>query len=251
MVKMNLLNTNTFAVYKKEMQNYFYSPIGYVFIVLFIFIPNILFFFFGGIFKENNATMRMYFTMLPIVYIIFIPGLTMGTWSKEKNDGTLELLFTLPINRYEILLGKFLSTMTIVSISLIATLPIPLITHFALGEFDIGQLVSQYIGALFMASCYIAISFFLSSITKELIVSFLLSVSILALFTFIGYLTYSVKFIEQIDWIKRIFTEISLSTHFLNFSKGVIDSADLIYYIGMSILFFYLNIRVLESKRWS
>ncbi|MBN2544882.1 MAG: ABC transporter permease subunit [Spirochaetes bacterium] len=242
---------NTLAVYKKEIQNYFYSPIGYVFIVLFLFIPNILFFFFGGIFKENNATMRMYFAMLPIIYIIFIPGLTMGTWSKEKNDGTLELLFTLPLNRYEILIGKFLSTLTIVFIALIATLPIPLITHFLLGSFDIGQLISQYIGALLMASCYIAISFFISSLTKELIVSFLLSTSILALFTFIGYLAYSVKFFTQLEWIKGILTEISLSTHFLNFSKGVIDSIDLVYYIGMSILFFYLNIRVLESKRWS
>lgn len=243
--------TNIMSIYKKEMQNYFFSPIGYVFIVLFIFVPNILFFYFGGIFKENSATMRMYFTMLPVVYIIFIPGLTMGSWSKEKNDGTLELLFTLPLERYEILLGKFFSALTIVAFSLLATLPIPILTHILLGSFDIGQLISQYLGALLMACCYIAVSFFISSLTKELIISFLLSTSILALFTFAGYLAFTVKFPVQLEWIKNILTEISLATHFLNFSKGVIDSVDLIYYIGISVLFFYLNLKVLESKRWS
>lgn len=242
---------NIIAIYKKELQNYFFSPIGYVFIVLFIVIPNMFFFYFGGIFKENNASMRLYFTMLPVVYIIFIPGLTMGSWSKENNDGTLELLFTLPLERYEILIGKFLSSLTLVAFSLCATIPIPILTHFLLGNFDIGQLFSQYFGALLMATCYIAVSFFISSLTKELIVSFLLSTSFLALFTFAGYLSYAVKFPANLEWIKNILTEISLATHFLNFSKGVIDSIDLIYYLGISILFFYLNLKVLESKRWS
>ena len=81
------------AIYKKEMSSYFYSSIAYVFLILFILVPNILFFyFFGGIFKENTATMRKFFSILPYVFIIFIPGLTMGAWAKEKNAGTIDQL---------------------------------------------------------------------------------------------------------------------------------------------------------------
>ena len=79
------------AIYKKEIKAYFYSSIAYVFLILFILISNIIFFyFFGGIFKENSATMRRFFSILPYIFIIFIPGLTMGSWEKEKNAGTIE-----------------------------------------------------------------------------------------------------------------------------------------------------------------
>ena len=108
------------AIYKKEIKAYFYSSIAYVFLILFILISNIIFFyFFGGIFKENSATMRRFFSILPYIFIIFIPGLTMGSWAKEKNAGTIELLFTFPITQMEILLGKFFATLSLVITALV------------------------------------------------------------------------------------------------------------------------------------
>ena len=240
------------AVYKRELKSYFYSSIAYVFLILFILIPNILFFYFmGGIFKEGIATMRNYFTLLPYIFIIFIPGLTMGSWAKEKSSGTIELLFTLPVNQFEVLFGKFLSALTLVLIALFASLIIPLLTHFLLGSFDWGQTITQYFGAILLACCYIAITFFLSSLTMELINSFLLSATILLILTVIGFLSVSVNFIEQLSWLKIIFKEISLSTHFINFSKGVIDSRDLFYYIGITVIFFYFNLHSLQTRKWS
>lgn len=240
------------AIYKKEMTSYFYSSIAYVFLILFILIPNVLFFyFFGGIFKENSATMRRFFTILPYVFIVFVPGLTMGAWAKERNAGTIELLFTLPLRQIEILLGKFFAALTLVVIALGGSLIIPIMTHSLMGSFDWGQIFTQYLGAILMASCYISITFFLSSLTEELIDSFLLSAALLLLLTILGYFSQTVQFIPALEWMKVIFNKISLSTHFMNFSKGVLDSRDLIYYLGVTVIFFYLNLRTLESKRWS
>jgi len=240
------------AIYKKEIKGYFYSSIAYVFLILFILVPNILFFFlFGGIFKENNASMRLYFTMLPYVFIVFIPGLTMGAWAKEKNSGTIELLFTLPLNQISVLLGKFLAALTLVVTALASTLFIPILTSILLGNFDWGQIVTQYVGAIFMAGSCIAITFFFSSLTMELINSFLLSSVILLGLTIIGYLSQSMKFYAWLEWMKILFNKVSLSSHFLNFSKGVIDSRDIFYYLGVMAIFFYLNLRALENRKWS
>lgn len=239
------------AIYRKETYGNFYSSIAYVFLIIFILVPNIIFFhFFGGIFKEDLASMRRFFAMLPFVFIIFIPGLAMGAWSKEKNSGTIELLFTYPVPEWEVLVGKFFSGMTLIVIALYSTIFIPLLTHISLGKFDWGQIVSQYIGAIFLSSAYLAITLFISSLTKELINSFLLSASILLSLTLIGYFPSVVIFPKWLEWLKQIFIWSSLATHFTNFSKGVIDSRDIIYYCGVTVLFFYLNLRSLESRKW-
>jgi len=233
------------------MRGYFHSSIAYVFLILYILVPNILFYyFFGGIFGEETATMRRFFMMLPYVYIIFIPGLTMGSWAKEKNTGTIEILFTYPVPEWQILVGKYLAALTLITIALFSTIFIPLTTQI-LGNFDWGQIIGEYIGAIFLASCYIAITFFLSSLTMELIDSFLISAALLLGLTIIGYLPTLLHFPGWLEWLKVVFIWSSLSTHFSNFSKGVIDSRDMLYYIGVTVIFFYLNLRSLDSRKWS
>ncbi len=246
-----LLPKGVNAIYKKETYGNFYSSIAYVFLIIFILVPNIMFFhFFGGIFKEDLASMRRFFAMLPFVFIIFIPGLAMGSWSKEKNTGTIELLFTYPVPEWEVLVGKFFAGMTLIMVALYSTLFIPLLTHIFLGNFDWGQIVTQYIGSVFLAAAYLSIVLFISSLTKELINSFLLSAAVLLTLTLIGFFPSVVVFPKWLEWLKQIFVWSSLSTHFTNFSKGVIDSRDIIYYCGVTILFFYLNLRSLESRKW-
>lgn len=240
------------AIYKKEVGSFFNSSIAYVFLILFILIPNIMFFyFFGGIFKEDLASMRRFFAMLPYVFIIFIPGLTMGSWAKEKNGGTIELLFTFPISDFHALFGKFLASLTLVVTALLSTLFIPILTQIFLGDFDWGQIFAQYFGAILLACAYISIAFFLSSLTMELIDAFLLSGSLLLVLTVIGYLPSVVTFPGWLNWLKYVFVNVSLATHFTNFSKGVIDSRDVLYYLGFTAIFFYLNLRSLESRKWS
>lgn len=241
-----------FSVYKKEIGSFFNSSIAYVFLILFITVPFFVFFtFFGGVFEENVASMRRYFEMIPFVFIIFIPGLTMGSWAKENNEGTLELLFTLPVSEGQVLVGKFLSAVSLVAIALSATLIVPIMTHITLGEFDWGQVFTQYMGALLLACTYIAISFFFSSLTMELINAFLISAVVLFLLAVVGFLPGIVQFPEWLGWLKSFFIWICTKTHFDNFSKGVIDSKDIIYYLSLTVIFFYLNLRSLESRKWS
>jgi ABC-2 type transport system permease protein len=247
-----LLIRGVWTIYKREVKAYFYSSIAYVFLALIVLIPNVFFFYFnGGIFKEGMATMRSYFAMLPFMYVFFIPGLTMGVWSKEKNTGTIELIFTLPVSQIEITIGKFLASFTLVCISLYSTLLIPVMTHFMMGSFDWGQISTQYFGALLMSICYIAITFFMSSLTKELINSFLLSVAVLLFLALIGYIAMTVNFPQDLSWMKIVFQKISLLTHFKNFSVGVMDSRDFFYYLGLASIFFYFNLHSLQSRKWS
>jgi len=240
------------AIYKKELGSYFNSSIAYVFLVLFILIPNLMFFnFFGGLFSEGIATMRRFFMMIPFVFIVFIPGLTMGSWAKEKEEGTIELLFTFPISELEVLFGKFLSALTLVVIALGGTIFIPVLTQIFLGNFDWGQIFTQYFGTILLASCYIAITFFLSSLTMELIDSFLISASLLLVLTISGYFPQTLQLPMWLNWLKEVFIWTSLATYFTNFSKGVLDSRDILFYLGVTVIFFYLNLRSLESRKWS
>jgi ABC-2 type transport system permease protein len=240
------------AIYRKELGSFFNSSIAYVFLILFVLVPNLMFFFFfGGIFKEGTATMRSFFMILPFVFIVFIPGLTMGSWAREKEDGTIELLFTFPVSESQVLFGKFLASLTLVIIALAATFFIPLLTQLYLGNFDWGQIFAQYFGSILLAGCYIAITFFLSSLTMELIDSFLLSAALLLIFTLSGFFPQALQFPDWLAWLKEFFIWTSLSTHFANFSKGVIDSRDILFYLGVIVIFFYLNLRSLESRKWS
>ena len=243
--------TGVKTLFKKEIRDFFNSPIAYVFIIIFLAVPNIfMFFFFGGIFKENMASMRVYFSMLPFIYVIFIPGLAMGTWTKESNAGTMELLLTYPVSDISVLLGKFFSSLFVVIIALLSTIFIPLLTNLMLGDFDWGQIFSQYLGAIFLSCACLSITFFISSLTKELIISFLISCAALLILVVISLMPSISVFPDWLIWLKPVFIWVSLSTHFENFSKGVIDTRDIIYYAGVTGIFFYLNLRSLDSRKW-
>lgn len=240
-----------YYIYKREISEYFNSSIAYVFLMLFIIIPNIIFFYFlNGLFVDRIATMRAYFMIIPYIFVIFIPGLTMGAWAKEKSTGTIELIFTLPVSQLQVLLGKFFAALTLVGIALLSTLFIPILTSILLGNFDWGQIITQYLGAIILAGCCISITFFLSSLTMELIDSFLLGASLLFLLTITGFISIKMG-TNSFFGFKSFLNNISLWSHFANFSKGVIDSRDFFYYIGLIIISFYLNLRSLESRRWS
>ena len=147
-------------IFKREFRTYFYSPIAYVFSIIFIILNNSLFMF--HFFFYGNADMRNFFSSLPLILgLIFIPAISMRLWSEENKLGTVELLLTLPMKTEHIVLGKFLASFVFYLIALAGTLIIPIVLLF-LGSPDFGPIVGGYFGAFFLGAFFLSVGIFIS-----------------------------------------------------------------------------------------
>lgn len=232
-----------FTLAKKELRDFFSSPIAYVFISVFLFLS--LWLYFSHIFIIGSATVRPFFSWLPILFIVFLPSVTMGAWAEEKKSGTSELLFTLPTNDAQIVLGKFLSALFFLCFVLAFTLPLPVTMAF-LGKLDFGQVMGSYFGILFLGASYLALGLFVSSLTKNQIVAFLVTVLLL----FLSYILAAPIVTNTLPRLLiPVFQFISFSTHFESMSRGVVDSRDVIYFLSTTGLFLYGNLISLGMRR--
>lgn len=232
------------TIYKKELLGYFNSMIAYVVLTVYIVITNWLFF--RGFFIINQANMRNYFSLLPWVFLFFVPAITMRLWSEERKSGTIELLLTFPINDYEVVLGKYLAALTFLSIGLLLSFTIP-ITLLILGQPDVGVIIGGYLGALLLGAAYLSIGSYISSLTGNQIVSFILSVSVIFVLFLLGQSFFLYTMPEK---LAPLFKYLGLGAHFDSVSRGVIDSRDIIYYLSVITLFLYFNVKFIESRKW-
>lgn len=233
------------SITKKEFRDFFYSPIVYVFGAVFLFLS--FWIFFANFFVMGQATLRFFFSWTPLLFLIFLPSITMSRWSEEKKSGTLETLLTLPVREWEVLLGKFLSSWLILGVVLLLTFPL-WITVSLLGDLDPGPVAGGYIGLLFLGGACLSIGLFFSSLTENQIIAFITTSVVLFLLYLVG---------EPIvlhitpGFLKPIFSFLSLSSHFESIARGVIDSRDIIYYLSVAGFFFALNYLSLESRKWN
>ena len=235
---------NVYAVFKKEFRSYFNSPIAYIFITAFLVFSGWLFF--RGFFLIGQATMRPFFSILPWEFLFFVPAVTMRLWAEEKKMGTMELLMTLPLNDWEIVIGKFLAAFLFLAITVLLTFTFPL-TLYYLGQPDLGPILGGYIGALLMGAAYLSIGLFISSLTENQIVAFILSVFACFGLFIIGE---PIVLTALPGWLAGIFSFLGLGAHFQSIGRGVIDSRDIIYYLSVIIFFLFLNTRFVESRKW-
>jgi len=235
---------NVAAIARREFQGYFNSLIAYVFLVIFLLLTGWMFF--RVFFLNGQASMRLMFDIMPWVYLFFVPAITMRLWAEEKKVGTMELLMTLPVRDVEAVLGKFLAALGLLALALALTFPIPLIVA-VLGNLDFGPVVGGYIAAILLGAAYLAIGVFVSSLTQNQIVAFILSVVIVFVLYMIGsdIVLYSVP-----APVASVLEYVSLGTHFESIGRGVIDSRDVIYYLSVIGFFLYLNVRSIESRKW-
>ncbi len=233
---------NIINLTKKELKDYFISPMAYVIIAAFIIVVSIWFLFVSGVFTSNLATMRDTFIFISQILIIVIPALTMRSWAEEKKSGTLEVVSTLPISNLELIFSKFLSCLIFILIAITLTFPIPLTLNI-LGNPDNGIIISSYIGLIFLSASYIVIGQFVSINSNNQIVSFILS----TVFTFLIYIFGEAQFLQFMPSFSRVVLE-SLGTgaHYISIAKGVIDSRDILYFLSIIIILFYFIYRSLE-----
>jgi len=237
---------NIAPVIRKELKSYFNSPIAYVVVVTFLVFSSIWIFYLQSFFAANTASLRSYFAVMPIVFIIVMPAITMRSWAEEKKLGTLEVLLTLPFREGTLVLGKFVAALTLLIIMIGLTLPIPLLAS-RFGSFDWGEIFSQYLGAILIGAAGISVGLFVSSLTTNQVSSFLISLFVLLVLTLISQVN---LVLATPPWAAGIFNFVSMGQHFSNFQRGLIDTRDLAYYLVVSGLFLYLNTKTLVFKKW-
>ncbi len=218
-------------IYRKELFTYFWSPIAYIVVPVFLLISG--YFFSFSLYYLKLATMSNAFHNMSILLLLLVPVMTMRLIAEEKSTGTLELLFSMPVSIGNILLGKFLAAVTLLSIMLAGSLIfiIPLLIH---AEPDFGPIWAGYLGIFLIGTCYISIGLFVSSLTENQIVAALGTTAILILFWFIRY----IGNFEALQFINLPFDFISTSTHQGDFVRGLINLSSIVYLLSLSALFY-------------
>jgi ABC-2 type transport system permease protein len=238
--------SNVWTIARKEFAAYFNAPIAYIVIVLFLVVTSVLFFFPQGFFIVGQASLRAFFALLPWTLVFFIPPITMRLFAEEKKLGTIEVLMTLPIRDHEAVLGKFLGAYGFVLAMLAFTLSLPLTVAW-LGDPDPGPILGGYAGALLLAASYVAIGLFVSSLTENQIIAFIVSAVALVALVLIG---------DQgmLAWLPAsavpFIQYLSLSTHFESLGRGVIDTRDVVYYLSTIGFFLTLTVWSVENGKW-
>lgn len=235
------------AIAKKELKAYFGSPMAAIFIGTFLLSTLFSFFWLETFFARNIADIRPLFSWMPLLMIFLVAALTMRQWSEEQKMGTLEILLTLPVRISHLVIGKFLAVLILVGLSLALTSGLPL-TVALMGDIDWGPVFGGYLGALLMASAYIAIGLFVSSRTDNQIVALILTVLLGGIFYLVGSSGITNFMGNTAGEFLRNF---GTSSRFLSIERGVIDLRDLAYYGSLSGIFLMLNGVCLDRKRWS
>jgi ABC-2 type transport system permease protein len=234
---------NTFAIARREYQSYVNSPIAYILVTMYVITAGYMFFrqlFLVG----HQADMRPFFELMPLLFAFIVPLLTMRLIAEERREGTLELLLTLPLTDVELVLGKFLAAVGLMATLLVLTLAFPITVSF-LGPLDWGTTIAGYIGALLMAGTYAAIgvmaSAFLRSQIGAALIAFAIGFGLYLIGATIPYMPPALQPVAQ---------GLAIGQHFMNISRGVLDTRDLIYYVSVIFACLLIAHTTLESRRW-
>ncbi|KQC29321.1 gliding motility-associated ABC transporter permease subunit GldF [Flagellimonas eckloniae] len=232
-----------FAIFKREVQSFFTSPIGYLIVGLFLLLNGLFLWVFKGdfnIFDYGFADLGNLFLLAPWIFIFLIPAITMKSFSEERKVGTLELLLIKPISVWKLVLGKFWGATLLCVIAVLPTI----IYVFAIsdlgiipGNYDLGVVLGSYFGLLFLIALYTSIGLFSSTISDNQIVSFIIGILICFLI-FNGFEAVSSLFSGE---SQQIIQSLGAKSHFESIARGIVDTRDLVYFISLTIFFLYLT----------
>ncbi|PCJ95763.1 MAG: gliding motility-associated ABC transporter permease subunit GldF [Flavobacteriaceae bacterium] len=239
-----------FAIYKREIQSFFTSSIGYLIISLFLGLCGLFLWVFKGqfnLFEYGFADLSKFFLLVPWVFLFLIPAITMKSFSEEKKQGTLELLFIKPLSLWETVLGKFFGTTTLTIIAIIPTfLYVYSISQLGttVGNLDMGVIFGSYFGLLFLITSFTAMGLFASTLSENQIVAFIVG-ALLCFIFYYGFDGLSTLFQNDTAWLTIQY--MGMKSHFDSIAQGVLDTRDLIYFIGLTLFFLYLTVVQLKN----
>jgi ABC-2 type transport system permease protein len=249
---------NVLAIAGKELRSYFASPMGYIIIGLFVLLFGMFFYVYLTMFAENSQRMAMggntanvneqlirgVFHNAAIVILFLMPMVTMRTYSEEKRSGTIELLLTSPITDVQIILGKFLGAMGLFA-AMLAVSAIDIAILFRLGNPEWKPVVTGYLGLLLMGGCFLSVGLLISSMTKNQIVAGMMTFAVFLVLWIVNWFGESAG-----PWGRPILDYLSITEHLDDFTKGIIDTKHVVYYLSFITFGLFLTAKSVDSERW-
>ena len=240
---------NVGIIMRRELGSYFATPLAYVFILIFLLLASSFTFYLGGLYERGQADLNPFFSFHPWLYLFLIPALSMRLWAEERKSGTIELLMTQPITLWQAVLGKFFAAWIFAGLALALTFPLWLTVNY-LGSPDNGAILAAYAGSLLLAAGFLAIGSFMSAVTRNQVVAFILAVATCFAFLLAGY---PIVLDAFRTWLPATFVEaiasLSFLTHFDSIQKGVLDLTDLLYFAMLIAYFLIATAVVLDVRK--
>jgi ABC-2 type transport system permease protein len=242
-----------FALLRKEISVFFTSITGYIVISVFLIVNSLFLWVFPGemnLLEVGHASLNPLFTISPWVFLFLVPAITMRLFADEKRTGTMELLLTRPLSEMQVVLSKYLASVLLILFSLLPTL----VYYFSVhslgrppGNLDVGATWGSYLGLFFLGAIYASVGLFASAITDNQIIAFILA-AVLCFLLYAGF--DSLAGIETLQSTAHFIVKLGINEHYKSISRGVIDSRDLLYYLGVISLFLFITRTVLLSRKW-
>ena len=230
---MNGAARHVWTIAKRELGGYFASPVAYVFLVIFLLLTGFFTFTAGAFFERGEASLGAFFGWHPWLYLVLVPAVGMRLWAEERRAGTIELLLTLPITPWQAIIGKFLASWLFLALALALTFPVVLTVN-VLGSPDNGIIFAGYLGSLFLAGAYLAVTCMTSAMTRNQVVAFILAVVICLFLILAGFNPVTDLLVR---WASPDFVDtvaaFSVITHYDGFQRGVIDTRDLLFFLSV------------------
>ena len=236
---------NTLTIARRELATFFNSPIAYIVLCGFLLLSGWLFF--STLFLSGQASLRSFFALTPLLFVVFAPAITMRLVAEERKTGTLDLLLTMPVRDAEVVIGKFLAAMGVVAAGLLCTLPYAISVSTLTAEgasFDWGSTAAGYLGLLFLAASFLAIGLWASALTRNQIVGFIIGLLLCFAFYFVD------KFaVLMPGFVAEALQYLSVDYHFDNLARGVVDTRDLLFYVSLTGAGLFLTTQSLAQAR--
>ncbi len=236
----------TLILARKEFIAMFRTPVAYLVIALFLAVASVWFFVVHQFLGRNIASLRAYFAMVPLLFVVLLPALTMRSWAEERTSGTAELLLTLPFSELQLVVGKFLGGLALVLVMLVPTLLVPL-SVAPLGRFDPGPIIGQYLGTILLAAAGLAVGQCASVLSRNQISAFLSAAAMLLVLTVFHVVN---AVVSLPPGVAAAVNQISFLYHFSGFERGVIDTRAVTYFLIVAAAALGWTTHVLTMRRW-
>ncbi|MCW5558942.1 MAG: ABC transporter permease [Verrucomicrobiae bacterium] len=240
---------NIWTIAKRELMGYFNSPVAYVFIVIFLLLNGFFTFMLGQYFFRGQANLDAFLMWHPWLYLFLVPAAGMRLWAEERRVGTLELLLTMPIAAWQAIIGKYIACWIFIALALFLTFPVVLTTMY-LGSPDVGSMFTGYLGSVLLAGAYLAVTVMTSAMTRNQVISFILSVVICFFLILAGWEQVTDLLVRWApEWLVSTVSSFSVMPHFADFQRGVLDLRDLVFFGSVIAFCLFATSVVLRGLR--